>query len=156
MRNAVRVVVFLFAVMLAASTAAAGTDALPSWNDGAAKSAIIAFVQTATDKSSVKFVPPEQRIAVFDNDGTLWASHPIYVQLSFALDRVKALAPKYTDSGKGAHLEMLVLHDDARREYAYTCDTKVGRLCKGLALAKKRGWLLISMKNDWKTIFPEK
>jgi hypothetical protein len=57
--------------MVAASTAAAGTDALPSWNDGAAKSAIIAFVQTATDKASMKFVPPEQRIAVFDNDGTL-------------------------------------------------------------------------------------
>jgi hypothetical protein len=329
MRNAARVVVFLFAVMVAASTAAAGTDALPSWNDGAAKSAIIAFVQSATDKSSVKFVPPEQRIAVFDNDGTLWASHPIYVQLAFALDRVKALAPQhpewkdkqpfkavlegdlktvmaggehglleiimathagmttdafsqialdwlatakhpktgrlytemvyqpmlellaylrgngfktfivsgggiefmrpwteriygvppeqvigssiktkfelrdgtsvlvrlpeinfiddkagkpvginqhigrrpiaafgnsdgdiemlqYTDSGKGAHLEMLVLHDDARREYAYTCDTKVGRLCKGLALAKERGWQIISMKNDWKTIFPKK
>jgi phosphoserine phosphatase len=319
MRNAVRVVVFLFALMVAASTAAAGTDALPSWNDGAAKSAIIAFVQTATDKSSVKFVPPEQRIAVFDNDGTLWASHPMYVQLAFALNRVKALAPlhpawkneqpfkavlegdpllelvmathagmtteafsqivlnwlatarhpktgrlytgmvyqpmlellaylrangfttyivsgggiefmrpwteriygippeqvigssiktkyelrdgkpllvrlpeinfiddkagkpvginqhigrrpvaafgnsdgdiemlQYTDSGKGAHLEMLVLHDDAGREYAYTCDTKVGRLCKGLTLAKERGWQLISMKNDWKIIFPEK
>jgi hypothetical protein len=63
---------------------------------------------------------------------------------------------QYTDSGKGAHLEMMVLHDDARREYAYTCDTKVGRLCKGLELAKKRDWQLISMKNDWKTIFPEK
>ena len=328
MRNAARVVVFLFAVMVAASTAAAGTDALPSWNDGTAKSAIIAFMETATDKASMKFVPPEQRIAVFDNDGTLWASHPIYVQLAFALDRVKELAPahpewkneqpfkavlegdletamaggehalleivmathagmtadafsqivlgwlatakhpktgrlytdmvyqpmlellaylrgnafktyivsgggiefmrpwtervygvppeqvigssiktkfelrdgasvlvrlpeinfiddkagkpvginqhigrrpvaafgnsdgdiemlQYTDSGKGAHLEMLVLHDDARREYAYTCDTKVGRLCKGLALAKERGWQIISMKNDWKTIFPE-
>ena len=97
MRNAARVVVFLFAVMVAASTAAAGTDALPSWNDGAAKSAIIAFVQTATDKSSVKFVPPPQRIAVFDNDGTLWASHPIYVQLAFALDRVRAVAPQHPE-----------------------------------------------------------
>ena len=63
---------------------------------------------------------------------------------------------QYTDSGEGVHLEMLVLHDDAKREYAYACDTKVGRLCKGLELAKKRGWLIISMKNDWKTIFPEK
>jgi len=329
MGNVKRAFVLLFALMIAASTAAADTDALPSWNDGPAKSAIIAFVQTATDKSSVKFVPPAQRTAVFDNDGTLWTSHPMYVQLVFALDRVKALAPlhpewknkqpfkavlegdlktvlaggehallelvmathagmtteafaqivldwlatarhpktgrlytdmvyqpmlellaylrahgfktyivsgggiefmrpwservygippeqvigssiktkfelrdgkpvlvrlpeinfiddkagkpvginqhigrrpvaafgnsdgdiemlQYTDSGNGAHLEMLVLHDDARREYAYTCDTKVGRLCKGLELAKKRGWLLISMKNDWKTIFPEK
>jgi hypothetical protein len=63
---------------------------------------------------------------------------------------------QYTDSGKGVHLEMLVLHDDARREYAYTCDTKVGRLCKGLEFAKKHGWQLISMKNDWKTIFSER
>ena len=63
---------------------------------------------------------------------------------------------QYTDSGEGVHLEMLVLHDDARREYAYACDTMVGRLCKGLELAKKRGWLIISMKNDWKTIFPKK
>jgi len=328
MRNVTRVTVFVLAVMVATSAAAADTDALPSWNDGPAKSAIIEFVQTATDKTSIKFVPPAERIAVFDNDGTLWASHPIYFQLAFALDRVKALAPQhpewknkqpfkavlegdlktvlaggehallklvmathagmtteafaqivldwlatarhpktgrlytdmvyqpmlellaylrangfktyivsgggiefmrpwteriygippeqvigssiktkfelrdgtsvlvrlpeinfiddkagkpvginqhigrrpiaafgnsdgdiemlqYTDSGKGAHLEMMVLHDDAKREYAYTCDTKVGRLCKGLELAKERGWLLISMKNDWKTIFPE-
>jgi hypothetical protein len=53
--------------------AAAAGDALPSWNDGPAKSAIIEFVQTATDKANMKFVPPAQRIAVFDNDGTLWA-----------------------------------------------------------------------------------
>jgi phosphoglycolate phosphatase-like HAD superfamily hydrolase len=96
-RNVKRAYVFLFAVMVAASTAAAGTDALPSWNDGAAKSAIIAFVQTATDKASMKFVPPEQRIAVFDNDGTLWPSHPMYTQLAFALDRVKALAPRHPE-----------------------------------------------------------
>jgi len=326
MRNVTRVTVFVLAVMVATSAAAADTDALPSWNDGAAKSAIIEFVQTATDKTSIKFVPPAERIAVFDNDGTLWASHPIYFQLAFALDRVKALAPQhpewknkqpfkavlegdlktvlaggehallklvmathagmtteafaqivldwlatarhpktgrlytdmvyqpmlellaylrvngfttyivsgggiefmrpwtekiygvppeqvigssiktkfelrdgtsvlvrlpeinfiddkagkpvginqhigrrpiaafgnsdgdiemlqYTDSGKGAHLEMMVLHDDARREYAYTCDTRVGRLCKGLALARERGWLLISMKNDWARVF---
>jgi len=63
---------------------------------------------------------------------------------------------QYTDSGEGVHLEMLVHHDDAKREYAYVCDTKVGRLCKGLELAKKRGWLIISMKNDWRTIFPKK
>ena len=326
MRNATRVLIFVFAVMVATSTAAADTDALPSWNDRAAKSAIIEFVQTATDKSSIKFVPPAQRTAVFDNDGTLWSSHPMYAQLAFALDRVKTLAPKhpewknkqpfkavlegdletvmaggehtllelimathagmtteafsqivldwlatakhpktgrlytamvyqpmlellaylrangfktyivsgggiefmrpwteriygippeqvigssiktkfelrdgkpvlvrlpeinfiddkagkpvginqhigrrpiaafgnsdgdiemlqYTDSGEGVHLEMMVHHDDAKREYAYACDTKFGRLCKGLELAKKRGWLLISMKNDWARVF---
>jgi len=329
MRNVKRAFVFLFVLLVAVSTAAADPDPLPSWNDGSVKSAIINFVQSATDSQSVKFVPPMERIAVFDNDGTLWASHPIYVQLAFALDRVKALAPQhpewknkqpfkavlegdlntvmaggehglleivmethagmttdefskivlnwmatarhpktgrlytnmvyqpmlellaylrannfktfivsgggiefmrpwtekvygvppeqvvgssiktkfelrdgeyvlvrlpeinfiddkagkpiginqhigkrpiaafgnsdgdiemlqYTDSGKRAHLEMLVLHDDAEREYAYTCNTEVGRLCKGLELAKESGWVIISMKNDWKTIFPEK
>ena len=328
MHNVKQVFLHLIVLIIAASTAAADTDMLPSWNDGPAKSKIIKFVKTATDTANMKFVPPADRIAVFDNDGTLWASHPIYVQLAFALDRVKALAPQhpewknkqpfkavlegdlktvmaggehglleiimathagmtteefsqividwlatarhpktgrlytemvyqpmlellaylrandfktfivsgggiefmrpwtekvygippeqvvgssiktkfelrdgksvlvrlpevnfiddkdgkpiginqhirlrpvaafgnsdgdiemlqYTNSGKRAHLEMLVLHDDAVREYAYTCDTEVGRLCKGLDLAKKDGWHLISMKNEWKTIFPE-
>ncbi len=66
---------------------------LPSWNDGLAKKAIVEFVRTTTDKASVQFVPPEQRIATFDQDGTLWVEHPIYTQVTFALDRVKALAP---------------------------------------------------------------
>jgi len=60
---------------------------------------------------------------------------------------------EYADSGKDVHLEMMVHHDDARREYTYGCDTRVGRLCKGIELAKQRGWQLISMKNDWARIF---
>ena len=92
-----RTFVFLSVLLVVASTAAADTDALPSWNDGPVKSAIIGFVQSATDNKSMKFVPPPERIAVFDNDGTLWASHPIYVQLAFALDRVKALAPQHPE-----------------------------------------------------------
>jgi phosphoglycolate phosphatase-like HAD superfamily hydrolase len=83
-------------VWLIAPTVAAG-DALPSWNDGPAKQAIIEFVQTTTDKSSPKFVPPERRIATFDNDGTLWPSHPMYTQLAFALDRIRALAPQHPE-----------------------------------------------------------
>jgi phosphoserine phosphatase len=316
----------VMAAMLATSTVAAETDVLPSWNDGLAKSAIIEFVQTVIDETGSGYVPPERRIATFDNDGTLWVSHPLYTQLAFALDRVRELAPKhpgwktkqpfkavleddravldkltehdvaeivmathagmspqqfemivrrwletakhprfhvrytelvyqpmvellaylranqfktfivtgggiefvrafaaktygippwqvvgssiknkfelvdgkaqlvrlpkigfiddgpgkavginshiglrpiaafgnsdgdiemleYVDSGEGSHLEMMVHHDDAGREYTYTCDTKIGRLCKGLELAKKRGWLLISMKDDWARIF---
>ena len=69
-------------------------DPLPSWNDGKAKQAIVAFVKNVTGKGSAGFVPPAERIAVFDNDGTLWAEQPMYFQLAFALDRVKALAPK--------------------------------------------------------------
>lgn len=67
---------------------------LPSWNDGAVKQAILTFVERTTAKDSPDFVPPPERIAVFDNDGTLWAEQPTYVQLAFAIDRVRELAPR--------------------------------------------------------------
>ena len=90
-RNVKRAFVFLCVLMVAASTAAADPDALPSWNDGPAKSAIMEFVQATTDKSSPKFVPPAERIATFDQDGTLWVSHPMYAQVVYCLDRVPAV-----------------------------------------------------------------
>ena len=308
-------------------------DPLPSWNDGAAKQAIVAFVKETTDQASPKFVPPAERIATFDQDGTLWVEHPIYSQAMYCLERVPAVVkakpelakvepfntvlsgdreaiaklsvhdlemiaaatlagmsvddfnaevkkwletahdprwkrpytdltylpmqevlkylrangyktyivtgggqdfvrvyservygippeqvvgsagattfsydkdgkpvltkePKllldddhagkpegihlmigrrpyaafgnstgdqemleYTEAGSGARLAMLVLHDDAAREYAYgpaqaLPDTKVGTLTQGLYdEAKTNGWTIISMKNDWKRIF---
>jgi phosphoglycolate phosphatase-like HAD superfamily hydrolase len=70
---------------------------LPSWNDGAAKRAIVEFVAKVTKEGSPDFVPPAERIAVFDNDGTLWAEQPMYFQLAFALDRVKTLAPQHAE-----------------------------------------------------------
>ena len=66
-------------------------DPLPSWNDGAAKQAIVDFVKTTTDSGSTNFVPPEERIATFDQDGTLWVEHPVYSQLMYCFDRVPAL-----------------------------------------------------------------
>ena len=75
----------------------AGTDPLPSWNDGPAKQRIVRFVEEVTDPNSPSHVPPAERIAVFDNDGTLWAEQPIYVQLAFVLDRVKALASQHPE-----------------------------------------------------------
>ena len=68
-------------------------DPLPSWNEGATKTAILDFVARVTTQGGPDFVPAEQRIATFDNDGTLWVEQPMYIQLAFALDRVKALAP---------------------------------------------------------------
>jgi phosphoglycolate phosphatase-like HAD superfamily hydrolase len=76
---------------------AATTDPLPSWNEGDTKKAIIDFVARVTDPASSDFVPEPERIAVFDNDGTLWAEQPIYFQLLFAIDRVKALAPDHPE-----------------------------------------------------------
>jgi hypothetical protein len=72
-------------------------DALPSWNDTAAKKNIVTFVERVTKQGSPDFVPPAERIATFDNDGTLWAEQPIYFQLAFALDRVKMLAPLHPE-----------------------------------------------------------
>ena len=87
---------FLFTLLLLiAPTAWAQT--LPSWNDGEAKAAIVTFVQAVTDKKSKDYVAPRDRIAVFDNDGTLWAEQPMYFQFLFAIDRVKALAPRHPE-----------------------------------------------------------
>jgi phosphoglycolate phosphatase-like HAD superfamily hydrolase len=76
--------------------AAPASDPLPSWNDGAAKQAIVAFVRAATDSAGPGYIPPQRRVAAFDNDGTLWIERPI-VQLAFTLDRVRALAPSHPD-----------------------------------------------------------
>lgn len=72
---------------------ARAADHLPSWNQGPAKQAILNFVKESTKKGHANFIPPEARVVVFDNDGTLWVEKPIYAQLVFAIDRVKALAP---------------------------------------------------------------
>ena len=76
---------------------AASADPLPSWNDGVTKKAILDFVGRVTRAGGPDFVPAPERIATFDNDGTLWSEQPIYFQLAFAFDRVKALAPKHPE-----------------------------------------------------------
>jgi phosphoglycolate phosphatase-like HAD superfamily hydrolase len=87
-----RHIAFAFALpFLVASALAQPVDALPSWNDGAAKKAIVEFVQATTTQGSPNFVPPEERIAAFDQDGTLWVEHPVYSQVVYCLDRVPAL-----------------------------------------------------------------
>ncbi len=91
----------LFALMLAPTLVidayAGSVSPLPSWNKGATRQAIIQFVEKVSLKGGPDYIAPPERIAVFDNDGTLWAEHPIYFQLAFALDRVKALAPKHPE-----------------------------------------------------------
>lgn len=85
------------AVLAVTASALAQTDPLPSWNDTAPKKAIVAFVDRVTTENTPDFVPEPERIAVFDNDGTLWVEHPMYTQLAFALDRVKVLAPEHPE-----------------------------------------------------------
>ena len=89
--------IFCFVLTFGGLAIAQAADSLPSWKDGKAKQSIIEFVARVTKEGSSDFVPPDERIATFDNDGTLWAEQPMYVQLLFALDRVKALAPQHPE-----------------------------------------------------------
>jgi len=82
---------------LACAPAPPAQDPLASWNDGSAKQAIVEAVQRTTTAASPDFIPPAERIATFDNDGTLWVEQPVYTQLAFALDRVTALAPEHPE-----------------------------------------------------------
>jgi hypothetical protein len=85
------------ALALVASAPLEAADPLPSWNEAAAKRSIVEFVEKTTREGSPGFVPPAGRIAVFDNDGTLWSEQPMYVQAFFIFDRVKALAPSHPE-----------------------------------------------------------
>ena len=97
-RRALPVLLTLVLVLLfCGQVRAQAVDSLPSWNEGSAKQSIVDFVERVTTNGSPDFVPPVERIAVFDNDGTLWAEQPMYFQLIFALDRVKALAPHHPE-----------------------------------------------------------
>ena len=107
MRNRLRELGY-FAAILGSSLACSQPEAdspattrpsapLASWQDTAPKRAILDFVRSVTASGGADFVPPEERIAVFDNDGTLWVEQPVYTQLVFAIDRVKAMAPEHPE-----------------------------------------------------------
>src|SRR5688572_21283721 len=89
--------VVLYALAHVTTMGQSATDPLPSWNAGTSRKSIVDFVARVTTKGSPQFVPPAERIATFDNDGTLWGEQPLYFQLAFAIDRVKALAPKHSE-----------------------------------------------------------
>ena len=95
--KSLRSTLILLAVTLAAHTPIQAQDPLPSWNDGKTKESIVEFVAKVTQPGSPDLVPPGERIATFDNDGTLWAEQPMYFQLLFALHRVGVLAPQHPE-----------------------------------------------------------
>ncbi|MDQ8729230.1 HAD family hydrolase [Bradyrhizobium sp. LHD-71] len=107
----------ILALLLTAVTATAASpqtqpsDPLPSWNDGPAKTAIVDFVTRVTANGSPQFVPPVERIATFDNDGTLWTEQPVYFQLAFAVDRIKTLAPSHPEWRKKPAFKALLAGD---------------------------------------------
>ena len=91
MRSRTAFVLVVGALWLVSATVGAQTDPLPSWNDGTAKKAIVEFVQSTTTQGGPRFVPPSERIATFDQDGTLWVEHPMYAQVIYCLERVPAV-----------------------------------------------------------------
>ena len=95
--KAKRIAAVLLSVVILSTIAMAGAEPLPSWNDGQAKNSIVTFVEKVTKEGSPDFVPPAERIAVFDNDGTLWPEQPLYFQALFAFDRVKELALQHPE-----------------------------------------------------------
>ena len=103
--------ILLLTFLLFQQSAQAATDPLPSWKAGAPKDSIVAFVTAVTDKGGPDYVPPAERIATFDNDGTLWSEKPVYFQLLFAIDRIKALAPQHPE-WKAQQPFKAVLDDD--------------------------------------------
>lgn len=93
--------------------AAGASDPLPSWTNGTAKQAILAFVARVTTEQGADFVPTAERIATFDNDGTLWAEQPYYFQLAFAFDRIKAMAPQHPEWKDHEPFKALLQNDKA-------------------------------------------
>ena len=142
----------------------AQTDPLPSWNDGAAKKAIVEFVQATTTQGSPNFVPPAERIATFDQDGTLWVEHPMYTQVMYVLESVPALVKAKPELAKVAPfstvLEILkgdraaiakLTMPDLEKLVAATLDRHVGRDFQ--AEAKK--WLAEAKDPRWKKPYTE-
>ena len=112
----------LWSVLLVVG-AYAQTDPLPSWNEGAAKQAILDFVRATTDQSSPSYVPSEQRIATFDQDGTLWVEHPIYRQMMYCLDRVPAVVAAKPELKKRRAVQDRPVRRPRRDREAHRCRT---------------------------------
>lgn len=96
-RSIIKLMATMVIVLFWQSASVLAQDALPSWNEGKAKNSIIEFVTAVTTEGGPDYVAPADRIATFDNDGNLWGEQPVYVQLAFALDRIKAMAPDHPE-----------------------------------------------------------
>jgi hypothetical protein len=129
----------------------AQTDPLPSWNDGAAKRAIVKFVSEASTTGSAGFIAPEARLAAFDNDGTLWSEQ----MFAFGNSDGDREMLEWTAAGDGPRFAGLVHHSDAAREWAYDRKSAIGKLDKALDEATQKGWAVVDMKSDWKVVYPE-
>src|SRR5262245_19284725 len=106
-RTMIRSIVVAFFLLVSAASA----QTLPSWNEGKARAAIVSFVEAVTDEKSKDYVAPGDRVAVFDNDGTLWSEQPLYFQFIFMLDQLKAAAPKHPEWQDNAAFKAIMARD---------------------------------------------
>jgi phosphoglycolate phosphatase-like HAD superfamily hydrolase len=159
-------VLFFFVVATAIGFASstqghAQTDLLASWNDGPAKQAIVEFVRTTTDQSSPQFVPPAERIATFDQDGTLWVEHPIYTQVVYCLDRVPVIVTEKPGLAKVEPFKT-VLSGDRRAIAKLSIDDLVkiaAATLTGMSVdafnAEAKKWLDTARDSRWKRPYIE-
>ena len=149
----------LLALGLSAAALSAQTDPLPSWNEGAAKQAILDFVARSTTEGSSDFVPPAERIAAFDQDGTLWVEHPIYTEFQFVMDRVPELVKAHPDLADKPAFAAILSKDqeriaalDARELFGVLVATLSGMTPDELG-AEVNAWLKTARDPRWRRPF---
>jgi phosphoglycolate phosphatase-like HAD superfamily hydrolase len=152
---------FLLTPLLRTSGWAQSADPLPSWNDGAAKQSVMAFVKTTTDATSKNFVPQEARIATFDQDGTLWVEHPMYTQVMYCLERVPVLVKRKPQlgnrqpfktilSGDREAIAKLSLHELEEVLFATLTGMTVNQFS-----AEVKGWIETAKDPRWQRHYTE-
>ena len=145
----------------ASAQIASSSGALPSWNEGPAKQAILDFVRDTTDRASPKFVPPEERIATFDQDGTLWVEHPIYSQVMYCLDRVPVIAdrhpelkyvPPFSTVMSGNQEEIAKL---SKLEFELIAVTTLTDMTTSEFAAEVKKWIETAKDRRWKRLYTD-
>jgi hypothetical protein len=147
--------------LFGATAAQAQGMPLASWNDGPAKQAILDFVRATTDRASPSYVPPEDRIATFDQDGTLWVEHPVYTQAFFALDRVHELAPQHPEWKSREPFKAALANDLAalahfsERDWAELIFVTHAGMSQAAFLEIATNWLATAKHPRFKRLFTE-
>src|SRR5216110_3699822 len=154
----------LLAIVVAGLTSTQAQDLLSSWNDGPAKQAIVDFVKATTETGGANFVAPEERIATFDQDGTLWVEHPMYSQVMYCLEKVPALVKAKPELAKVAPFSTVleVLHGDRAAMEKLTMDDLMKILAATLTgmsvdefSAEVKKWLAEAKDPRWKKPYTE-
>ncbi|HKD69856.1 MAG TPA: haloacid dehalogenase-like hydrolase [Candidatus Binataceae bacterium] len=149
------------ALLLAVTHIHAQTDPLPSWNEGPAKREILEFVRVTTDRASPGVVPPDERVAAFDQDGTTWVEHPLYTQLIFALDRVVAMAAQHPEWKTKEPFKSVLAGDNAAMTRLTTKDYEAIVLATHTGMSEEafadivKSWITKAKDKHWRRPYTE-